>query len=583
MFKYAFRFAPGYYTFYVISMSILEASSSVSMVLLFKYMIDSVSKHRDFGMTMKTLALFGAVLGLSVILLTALVRINEAKALSISGKVQREIIKKAADIDMICYDKSEFYDEFVRAAEKGEAQISSCINIIIEVIAALTSIAGIITVILSIDPVVAIFPFLACFVNFATLMWINKVKYDISLETDPVNRKKYYSRRVFYQPEYSKEMKLTDIGQPLFDQFQKAVEDERAIIKKRGLKLTLVSLSNYIVGWTACLYYLPPLYMIYKTMVKQTMKVSDLAAMHNANTETFYNMNSITWQMIELQKIGLYTENFRRFMDYEIKIENTTGRSLNNQKPQTIEINNLSFQYDESSSKVLEEINLTIQPGEKIAIVGHNGAGKSTFIKLLLRLYDPTEGSITYGGHNIKEYDINGYRQAFGTVFQDFQIFAGTVGENIMMDYVTPSDRLLIDEALKLTDMSEKINQLKLGIDTQLTREFDEDGTVFSGGESQKIAISRIFAKEFAVAILDEPSSALDPIAEYNLNHIMLEAARENTVIFISHRLSTTRMADRIYMFEKGKIIEAGTHDELMNMNGEYAKMFRLQAHYYEQ
>ena len=226
-------------------------------------------------------------------------------------------------------------------------------------------------------------------------------------------------------------------------------------------------------------------------------------------------------------------------------------------------------------------MNLTIKKGEKVAIVGYNGAGKTTLTKLLMRLYDPTEGEILYNGRNLKEYDIPSLRSRIGAVFQDYKIFAATIAENVLSDTCTEADREIVTDALTKATFNDKLASLEKGLDTHLTKEFFDEGINLSGGESQKVAIARIFARPYDLIIMDEPSSALDPAAEYELNHTILEYAKDKTVVFISHRLSTTRIADRILMFADGKLIESGSHDELMALNGKNAEMFLLQAEKY--
>ena len=280
-------------------------------------------------------------------------------------------------------------------------------------------------------------------------------------------------------------------------------------------------------------------------------------------------------------------------MSYEPKI---VGGELIAEPLETIELKNVTFAYSSTEStdekdgdeskenppkNSLEGIDLTIHKGEKIAIVGYNGAGKTTLTKLLMRLYDPTEGEILYNGRNLKEYDIASLRARIGTVFQDYKIFASTIAENVLGDECTEEKRNTVTDALTKATFREKLDSLEKGMDTELTKEFYEDGVNLSGGESQKVAIARIFAKPYDLVIMDEPSSALDPIAEYELNHTILEYAQDKTVVFISHRLSTTRMADRILMFADGKLMEWGSHDELMAQNGRYAEMFKLQAEKY--
>lgn len=195
-----------------------------------------------------------------------------------------------------------------------------------------------------------------------------------------------------------------------------------------------------------------------------------------------------------------------------------------------------------------------------------------------MRLYDVDQGRILADGRDIRTYDVQKYRDSIGTVFQDFQIFAGNIKENVLLDIADGCNEGGIKDALTDSGLMERVDSMAKGLDTPLTTEFMEDGINLSGGESQKLAIARVFYRKAGLMILDEPSSALDPIAEYQLNHAMLSATEDNTVIFISHRLSTTRLADRIIMLEQGRIVEQGSHHELLGKNGKYAQMWRVQA-----
>jgi ATP-binding cassette subfamily B protein len=278
---------------------------------------------------------------------------------------------------------------------------------------------------------------------------------------------------------------------------------------------------------------------------------------------------------------ALYVDKIRTFLDYETKIVSNEGRTVPH-KPSIIRFEDVSFAYTENGKRILNHVNLTIHPEEKIALVGYNGAGKTTLIKLLMRLYDPTEGRITLDGVDIRDYKVEEYRERIGTIFQDYRIYAATVEENVWMD-VSPTDgnEERMSLALRHSGFEDKVAELENGLHTQLTREFDEAGVGLSGGESQKLATARVFYKESDLIILDEPSSALDPIAEYQLNRSMTKAAKDKSVIFISHRLSTTRHADRIFMLEKGAVIEEGTHEQLLEMDGKYARMWEVQASKY--
>jgi ATP-binding cassette subfamily B protein len=269
-------------------------------------------------------------------------------------------------------------------------------------------------------------------------------------------------------------------------------------------------------------------------------------------------------------------EKYRGFINADFKI-NDGEKVAPITQPKEIKLENVSFTYPNNETPTLKNINLTIKPYEKIALVGYNGAGKTTLTNLLLRLYDVTDGAIKIDGEDIRNVTVDSHRNRFSAVFQDFQIFSASLGENVSLSPEFESDRVV--EALKHSGFNK---DLPKGVNTQLLREFDDEGMMLSGGESQKVAIARAFYKNCPYVILDEPSANLDPVAEYNLNQAMIDAAKHKTVVFISHRLSTTVNADRIVVMENGEIIEQGSHSELMAMNGTYAYMFNLQAEKYK-
>jgi ATP-binding cassette subfamily B protein len=263
---------------------------------------------------------------------------------------------------------------------------------------------------------------------------------------------------------------------------------------------------------------------------------------------------------------------------------NEDQQGLPIEKANVLQLQNVSFRYNDMSEYVLHDITMTVRAGEKIMLVGHNGAGKTTLIKLIMRFYDPTEGCILLNGVDIREYSLQSYRKQIGVAFQDFQMFSVSVAENVIMQRLaTDEQRQRAVEALKQSGVHDKIETLAYKEDTVLTREFDDEGAILSGGEYQKIATARAFAKDASLLVLDEPSSALDPIAEYMMYETILRlcASRESSekiAIIISHRLSMATNADYVYMLENGRIIEHGTHKELLAGDGAYAEMYLKQA-----
>ena len=280
----------------------------------------------------------------------------------------------------------------------------------------------------------------------------------------------------------------------------------------------------------------------------------------------------------EMTQMALYFQNLKDFFDFEPSIKDG---NIQAGEFESLEFRNVTFRYPSAKKNTLENISFKINRGETVAVVGINGAGKSTAVKLMLRFYDVTDGEILYNGVNIKEYTLSSLRSSFATVFQDYKNFAISVYENVMCHECTDGDKQKAQTALKQAGVWKKTQSLPNGGDTVLTREFDEDGAGLSGGENQKVSTARLFASDYEIAILDEPSSALDPVAEYEMYENLIAATKGKTVIYISHRLSSAALSDRVLVIGDGKIIESGTHEELMESKGKYCEMFTLQASAY--
>lgn len=369
---------------------------------------------------------------------------------------------------------------------------------------------------------------------------------------------------------------MNDVKPLLIDRYNDAadavIDNQRKYVGKIDFVYFWQESGVQVLGFM----FLLPLYLGYCVLKTKTLGAGDFVATFNGAFQIATSFSFLTVGVVRtFSERARLIEKYREFLGREKKIVDGDGVA-DLGEPKTIEVKDLSFTYPGNDEPTLKNINITINPKEKIALVGYNGAGKTTLTNLLLRLYDASEGGIYIDGEDIRNVTIDSHRDRFSAVFQDFQLFAATVGENVSMSPEVDCDR--VQEALKHSGFSKQLDD---GVDTLLLREFDDDGVMMSGGESQKVAIARAFYKKCPYIILDEPSANLDPVAEYNLNQAMIQAAKNKTVVFISHRLSTTVNADRIYVMEKGEIIEQGTHQELMAMNGTYAYMFNLQAEKY--
>lgn len=290
------------------------------------------------------------------------------------------------------------------------------------------------------------------------------------------------------------------------------------------------------------------------------------------------SMNDLLFRVQDIVKRTNYAYEYVKFMEYPAAIEK--GSRHVEDKPHTIEFKNVSFTYPNTEVKVLDGISVTLHQGEHLSVVGLNGAGKTTFVKLLCRLYDPTDGEILLDGVNIKEYDYSEYMSVFSPVFQDFKLFAFSVDDNITLEREGEENE--VDGIIEQVGLKEKLESLENGKNTILYKAFDENGIEPSGGEQQKLAIARALYKKAPVVILDEPTAALDPVAEYDIYRQFDSLVGDKTAIYISHRLSSCKFCDKIAVFAEGKIKEYGTHDSLVKIDGGiYAKMFKAQAQYY--
>ena len=263
-----------------------------------------------------------------------------------------------------------------------------------------------------------------------------------------------------------------------------------------------------------------------------------------------------------------------------LEAEKTKGDSFTEMTKGVIEFRNVSFRYPGTKELVLDHVNLKIEPSEKIAVVGKNGSGKTTLVKLLCRLYEPEEGEILWNGKNIREYDLREWQKIFAIVFQDYSLLSLTLGQNVAASEQYETERA--KEVLQLAGFGERLNKLKKGLETVVYPEYEQDGVSFSGGEEQKIAIARAIYKGGQICILDEPTAALDPVSESRVYESFDEIVKGKTAVYISHRLSSCKFSDRIFVLDNGKIAESGTHEALLSQNGLYAQLWQAQAQYYK-
>ena len=558
---------------------------SISNVLFDAYMLRYVINGIQTGLPFKNILLF--ILAIAVYHLFVCIVENYYHEIfspvsnqKIYQHIQKKVFSKASSVELSCFENPQFYDQYVKAISEASKRTSNVLDSLGNIVYSLFTVSATSLIIFTIDPLLIVFALIPFTVSLLFGKKLNRIRYDYNMEMQETSRKRDYVRRVFYLADYAKEVRLTNINKVMFKKFYESVSELKAVIKKHGMKIALLDYlfiaSNDIVVYLGAI-----LYASYKTLISKTMLYGDCVVVINSINSVAWSLRSIVDICIQFQNHSLYIDNLRYFLDYKPSIsENENG--LDTPKNCKLTLKNVSFKYDGQQNYSLKNVSLNIDPGEKIALVGHNGAGKSTLIKLIMHLYNATDGEILLNDIPIKEYKLKSYRNLFSIVFQDYKVFSMPVIENILLkDDPSTEEQAEAVNGMKNAGVYDKVISLPKQYNTVLTKEFDENGAVLSGGEYQKIAIARVFAKNTPVAIFDEPSSALDPLSEYAMYESMMESCKNKSVIFISHRLSSAVLADKVYLMENGEIIESGTHSELLKKGGKYTEMWNKQAEKY--
>lgn len=551
----------------------------IQSVLFLKVLLSVIQGTGSFDYYVKCLVMFLAVGLVSEIISVWGDYVTNVGQKNIFKALNNMIFRKAATVDVSCYEDPAFYDKYQRATDiltRGYFVMFSW-NLSI-VFGCLISFVSVISIVTAIDPSYLIYLAPVVLV-FAVEIFKSKVVFKRDVEMTTNNRIKSYIQRTVFLKDFSKDMRTSNIFSVIMKRFDNAIEDNVKIIKTYGLKLFLYSmLSSFfgeiipIAGTYA--------YAGYQFVEANSLDISGFSVVLSSIRSVGSAAQGIARSFADLTQVAFFFQNLRDFFEYEPSVKNGDREAG---ELESIEFRNVSFKYPSADKCSLENINIKINKGQTVAIVGINGAGKSTLVKLLLRFYDVTDGEILYNGINIKEYNQDSLRARFATVFQDYKTFALTVNENVLCHECTPEEEEIARQALVNSGVWDKISTLKNKGNTLLTREFDENGIGLSGGEAQKTAVARIFAKEFDIAVLDEPSSALDPIAEYKMYENLISATENKTVVYISHRLSSAVLSQNIFVLEGGRVIESGSHSELMSLGGKYSEMFTLQASAYKE
>lgn len=491
--------------------------------------------------------------------------------------IYKKIYRKSENIELECFEKPEFYNKFSISLDNIGNKLGENVDNMSEVIGGL--LGGVLScwAMIEIDPWTIFFLIAPLIGNFFFAPKMNKIFYNRYKDGVPFDRKISYVNRVMYLSNYAKEMRIYNIFNVIKKMLSEATDSKSMLWEKYFNRAFIVGVLQYFFSYVVIFEGIL-LYGGYLAIVGKTITFSQMAVLTSVMVTASWVWVRVINSYNKCVEIGLVLSDLKEFLEYTEKIPEDFDGIHPDRNIHKIEFRNVSFSYD-GEKKIIDNISFILNRKEKVALVGHNGAGKTTIIKLLLRLYDPTEGSILVNDIDIRKYNLCEYRELFSCAFQDYEIFSGSVKDNVLLGRDLPDEKIV--DALKKAGIYKKIDSLPYGIDTILTKEFDDEGVILSGGEFQKIVCARVFVDNTKVSLFDEPSSALDPISENELFDSIIQSVEEQISVFISHRLSCVKNADFVFMLEKGKIVEQGNHDELMKLNGVYCNMYKTQEKNY--
>ena len=581
--RFCFKHAPGFMAYHLFEAVKLQVSIFFEFTFAMNYVLTVAEEGGDFRKVLWCMGILMAAIAVSTVTFAIYKHyVFPRGKQTLYQALRLEIYEKAKEIDLSCYDDKDFYENFILATEETDRCLDRFLVFETSIIARSVGLVCTIIFCAYINPVALLVMVAALPFELLCVLQENKKTVEVRMERLPYEQQREYGNRVFYLSDYAAELRLyPQMKEKCRRDYAEENQKMESVNKKYGKKLfaygvlregLLARLVKDGAVWTLLLYQ-----MLVLRVLSGAQLVTSRACMWRGS-------NYIEIVIASLRNVAensAYIYKIREFL----QMESTIVSERNEMLPEgsgSLLIEHVDFGYL-PGQQVLNDVTLSVEPGQKIALVGYNGSGKTTLVKLLLRLYDPDSGKIWYHGNDIKDYEVMAYRRSIGSVFQDFKIYAATLKENVLMDVEDGSreESYLVEQALYDAHFTLEDNRLSYQIETPLTTEFEKDGINLSGGEAQKVAIARTLYRKQNLIILDEPSSALDPLAEYRLNQELNEIAKDKTVIFISHRLSTVRDADCIYMMEKGRIVESGTHEELLSQGGKYAAMWKIQAGLY--
>ena len=562
--------------------TILASIAPFIGIFLPKFLIDELLGQRRIEIILMTLIgffLLSSVVNYSIAWLRCaysprVTKIRTDYITMISDKIMKMDFKNTEDPEVLNKIKS-----VMNAVMSNNTGVEGVYHTLLGLFGRLTAFVGYISIVLFLSPWILLFLIINVLISYALTMRVKKYEYSQKEKAADKDRRTFYVFDTMYDFAYGKDIRIYDLKNILIEKFKKFRGERIDIsndVQEKQLKVKIVDVILLVIR--ECVVYG---YLIYNVLFTG-MGIGDFT-MYFSTINGFGDwMKGILGDLAHIKAQNMYLDDMREFLEIKSEDKEKT-RDIPIDSSYEIEFKNVSFKYPKTDKYIYKNLSLKIKKGQRLAIVGINGAGKTTFVKLLCRLYEPTSGEILINGVNIQSFSKEEYYKILSVVFQDIKTFAFTVAENVSLENLEDVDREKVLHCIEKAGVGDKINSLQKGIDTSLLKILDGEGVELSGGENQKLALARALYKNGKIVILDEPTSALDAVAEYNIYKGFDELIGDKTAIYISHRLASTKFCDVIAFFENGEIVEYGTHEELLKKNGKYSDMFNIQAQYYKE
>ena len=575
MVKYLFEVNKSLF-FIRIPLLILDTLSAVVSMLLLRALLNELTGNCDIKIAI-LFAVGFAFSNFALVLIKRLVDIVDKRQLEKTKlRIRMALAKAVSKMPLSDIEDPRFRD-FISRAESSDS-FSGILDCITSFLGAIINVVTYIAIVLTVGPIILL---LVGFVITIQLV-INRLKqnseYKWHVKQAPVYRKMMFLNDILSNLQFGKEMRVYTLQEYFLDKgkinFKKSFLPnlKKSVIEAEGL--------GFITEIAKVFQKLVIYIVLGVKVIFNGMAIGDFSLYLSSADKLTNCLSCLVETISNLMTCGIFAEEFRYCITLSEEKQKMYGNKVvPDDGDLSIEFCNVSFKYPNTETYVLKNISFKLNSGESMSLVGVNGAGKSTIVKLICRFYEPTEGNIFIGGINIKELSSDEYIRLIGVVFQDFKLFSFSVKENISMSVDFDEDR--IKQSIDKSGLVKKIENLSNGSETYISREFDENGVEFSGGEGQKLAIARAIYRNSPIIILDEPTAALDPIAEYDVYSRFNELSKSKTAIYISQRLSSTRFTDKIAVLDGGKIVEFGSHNDLILNDGVYSEMFNMQKQYY--